>query len=47
MQLYQVLADGIAWVDSDGVDMWPLREANALADHLEAQGYDDVEVVPV
>ena len=45
-QLYQVIVDGIAWIDADGEDMWPLREANALADHVEHQGYDDVEVVP-
>jgi hypothetical protein len=42
--LYQVIADGVAWVDSEGADAWPIREAEALAEHLERMGYD-VEVV--
>ena len=45
MDLYQVIADGIAWVDVDGADAWPLREARTLAARLEAMGYR-AEVVP-
>jgi hypothetical protein len=42
---YQVIADGIAWEDSDGRTVWPRAEADALADHLASQGYKDVEVI--
>lgn len=42
--MFQVLADGMAWVDSDGLDNWPAFEAEALAEVLVSQGYD-VEVV--
>jgi hypothetical protein len=45
-QLYQVVVDGIAWIDADGASMWPLRDASALADHCERQGYHDVDAVP-
>jgi hypothetical protein len=43
---YQVIADGIAWEDSDGRTEWPRAEADSLADHLASQGYKDVEVIP-
>lgn len=38
--LWQVLADGIAWVDPDGKDRWPYEEADSLAEVLEGMGYD-------
>ena len=42
-----IIADGIAWVDSEGLDAWPVLEADSLAGLLERQGYADVEVVPL
>jgi len=41
----QVIADGMPWVDADGLDRWPYDEACALAASLEAQDYW-TEVVP-
>jgi hypothetical protein len=38
--VFQIIADGIAWVDSDGLDNWPAFETEALAAVLEDQGYD-------
>jgi hypothetical protein len=38
--MYQIIADGIAWVDPDGNDTFTLREAEALADMLERNGYE-------
>lgn len=36
----EILADGIAWEDSDGSTVWTEREALALADDLETRrGY--------
>ena len=43
--MYQIIVDGIAWVDSDGNDAWPQIQADALADHLTSMGYQDVQVV--
>jgi hypothetical protein len=45
--MYQVIVDGIAWVDGDGKETWPKREADSLADHLASQGYKDIEVIAV
>jgi hypothetical protein len=42
--MFQIIADGQAWIDSDGLDCWPEFETEALAAVLEDQGYD-VEVV--
>jgi hypothetical protein len=43
--MWQIYADGLAWIDSDGRDTWPTWEANALADHVESLGYE-VEMLP-
>ena len=37
--LYQVIVDGTPWIDSDGKDAWAVREAYAIADMLERDGY--------
>jgi hypothetical protein len=37
--MYRILADGIAWIDSDGRNAWPLAEAVSLAESLERMGY--------
>ena len=47
MDLYQVIADGIAWVDPDGIDAWPLTQAGTLADGLERAGYVTAVIGPV
>jgi len=44
--MYQVIVDGIPWVDPDGHDAWALWDANALADHVASLGYQDVDVIP-
>jgi hypothetical protein len=43
MYQYQILADGIPWIDSDGLDEWPEFETESLAAVLDELGYD-VEV---
>lgn len=43
--MWQINADGLPWIDSDGRDTWPAWEANALADHVEGLGYE-VEMLP-
>jgi hypothetical protein len=43
--MFQIMVDGIAWIDSDGNDQWTRRDASALADLIENQGYTDVHVV--
>jgi len=45
--MYEVYADGIAWVDSDGRTEWPHSEAIALCDVLKHQGYKVVMPVRV
>lgn len=45
-QFFMIIVDGIPWEDSDGNDMWPSREVYGLADLIEDQGYDDIEIVP-
>jgi len=44
--MYQIIADGTPWIDSEGATEWPGPEADALAELLERQGYE-VSVVPV
>jgi len=44
--MYQLIADGIPWIDGDGNDQWSCAEASALADMLENMGYT-VKMVPV
>ena len=44
--MYQVIAEGIAWVDPDGHDTFTQHEADTIAEVLHRQGYDPVEVVP-
>lgn len=38
--MYQIIADGQYWIDSEGVMEWPRPEADALAEVLERQGYE-------
>jgi hypothetical protein len=42
--MFEVIADGTAWIDPDGACSWPEGDALALAELLERQGYT-VEVV--
>lgn len=42
--IYQVLADGEPWIDSDGLTEWPYPEALSLGELLESLGYE-VELV--
>lgn len=37
--MFQITADGQAWVDADGRDSWIQGEALALANLLERNGY--------
>jgi hypothetical protein len=37
--MYQIIADGQYWIDSQGVMEWSRPEADALAELLERQGY--------
>jgi hypothetical protein len=44
--MFEVIADGIAWVDSDGNVEFTWQEAASLAEGLENIGYDvDIESV--
>lgn len=45
--MWQLIVDGMAWVDSDGSSMWPYEEAVSLAAMLESIGYEDIEFVEV
>ena len=46
--MFQVIADGQAWIDADGNDTFDNTDAQTLAAHLQySQGYDDVIVIPV
>jgi hypothetical protein len=38
-KMYQVIADGIPWVDADGKDEWEWDEAVMLAAMLEGVDY--------
>ena len=42
---FQVIADGIPWVDGDGISVWDRRGAEGMAEHVESQGYT-VELRP-
>jgi hypothetical protein len=44
--LYQIIADGIVWIDSDGGSEFHRREAITLAAALENIGYQ-IELVKV
>jgi len=44
--MYQLIADGIPWVDSDGNDTWDYWSVVSLAEVVESQGHE-VEIVPV
>jgi hypothetical protein len=44
-EMYYVIVDGIPWIDGNGNKDWPLLEAEALADSLEAIGYK-TEIAP-
>ena len=37
--MYEVLADGTAWQDADGREVFSYTEACTLADMLERMGY--------
>jgi hypothetical protein len=48
MRMYEIFADGIGWVDSDGNTEWNHSEACSLADMIENKlGYKIVMVVRV
>jgi len=40
-----IIVDGLPWEDGDGNDTWPLWDADALAEVIERQGYDDITIV--
>lgn len=42
--MYEVIADGTAWIDSDGACLFTEGEALSLAEVLEHKGYT-VEIV--
>lgn len=38
--MFQIIADGTPWEDSDGRTEWTAFEAGALAEVVESQGYE-------
>ena len=44
--MFEIYADGILWVDPDGISLWDRFEAESYADELERRGYE-VELTEV